>query len=140
MYKIKDLEVIENNIPSCYIKESPVHGMGLFSLQKIPEGAVLTTLDGQYLHDEIIKNIEVDLEKHEYNYLPSQNSWLVRGFLTYYSAINHSKDYNVKILYEPFRIVASRDIEKDEEIFLNYEFEKYPNYFIKKYNISISYL
>lgn len=140
MYKITDIELIEHNIPVCYIKESPIHGMGLFAIADIEKGTVLTTLDGQYLSDEIVKNLNIDLKFQELNYLPTQDMWLVRGFLTDYSAINHSSEPNVRVAYEPLRIIAQKDIKKDEEILMSYSKERFPDYFIKKYNINTEYL
>ena len=140
MNKIKDISLVLQNIETCEIKKSKIHGYGLFAKNEIQEGIVLNILDGQYLKDEIVKDLKINIDIEELNYLPQQNIWLIRGFLTSYSAINHSENNNIKIMYEPLRIVAIKDIKKDEEILLNYKQEQFPDYFIKKYNIETKFL
>ena len=136
----QNLKIIENNIPYAYITKSEIHGFGLFSLKEIENDSILVTLDGQYIKDEELQKLDIDLLNIEYNYIPSINSWLVRGFLTEYSAINHSKEPNIQIFFNPLRIVAIKNIKKEEELFLDYSLTKFPEYFIDKYAVNTDYL
>lgn len=140
MYKIKNKSLIENTILLASIKKSDIHGNGLFANVDIDVGTVLCILDGQYISNKDLQKLDVNLISEELNYIPEQDKWLIRGFLTDYSAINHSKKPNLIIMNEPLRVVALRNIKKDEELLLDYNKEKYPDDFIEKYNIDTKYL
>jgi len=134
--KTQDLEFIRkayvDNINFTYIKKSNIHGQGLFASENIKKGTILGFLDGQVMSwdhwDSIRDEIKEQMGKYEkyilmeYNIIDPQ-TLLVRPFRTKYSLINHSKDANVKIEYNPMRIVTISDIRKDEELRLDYNNE-----------------
>lgn len=90
-----------------YVKESAIHGKGLFARKKIREGQVLGYIKGTptqedgphvlWLH-EIGQGIHVECD------------------LKY---INHNQNPNA-CYYDDLSVVALRDIRKDEEITHNY--------------------
>lgn len=132
----KEINFIENNyidnISFSYIDDSTIHGKGLFASQKISEGTILGFLDGQFMSwdqwEKIRDNIKSSMGKYEkyilmeYNQI-DPNTLLVRPFRTKYSLINHSKNPNVKILKNPHRIVAIKNINKDDEYTIDYNEE-----------------
>ncbi len=122
---------IIDNIKSTYIKESCVHGFGLFASESIEANQCLGMLDGQYiswdLYQELSKslmdnNVEATLFM-EWNAI-HKDLLLTRPFRTKYSYINHSRIPNVKIETSPLRVVTMRKIEKDEELLLDYRKEE----------------
>lgn len=134
--KTQDLEFIQkvyvDNIQFTYIKKSNIHGQGLFASDEIKKDTILGFLDGQVMswdHWECIRDeIQQQMGKYkkyilmEYNIIDPK-TLLVRPFRTKYSLINHSKDANVQIEYNPMRIVAIEDIKQDEELRLDYNNE-----------------
>jgi SET domain-containing protein len=133
----EDLEFVQKNtldtIQYTVINKSTLHGFGLFTIRKIYEDTILAILDGQIMsqskYNEIEKNIakNIDIYKNyffmEVNILDDK-TYLVRPFRTKYSYINHSRIPNVKILQNPLRIIAIRDIESGEELTIDYREEK----------------
>lgn len=121
-----------NNIQFSYIKKSPIHGYGLFAKSTIIKESILGFLGGQVIdwdhYKKIVNKIKNSLGEYqkyicmEWNAL-DEDTLLIRPFRTRYSLINHSRTPNLKILRNPMRIIATRDIEKDEELFLDYRDE-----------------
>ncbi|MCT7586689.1 SET domain-containing protein-lysine N-methyltransferase [Aliarcobacter butzleri] len=139
----KDLDFIINNtidnINFSYIKKSKIHGFGLFSRINIHENTILGNLDGQVIswekYDDLERNISNDIIKYKNYFFMEWNALntktlLVRSLRTKYSYINHSYTPNLKIEYNPIRIITLRKIKKDEELTLDYTKEPLKeNYF-----------
>lgn len=131
-----------NTILDTVIKESEIHGFGLFSKNKIYVGTILCNLDGQVLLKSEYDNIESEISKNirdysnyffmECNYLDDRKV-LSRNMRTSYSYINHSRDPNVEIKYFPIRVVAIKEINKGEELTIDYRKEPLTkDYLIRK--------
>lgn len=137
---MKDMLIVNvvDTIKNTEIKESPVHGMGLFSISGIKKGTVLTELDGQYIswsqYEEISKSFaNKGLENTffmEWNAITT-DLLLVRPFRTKYSFINHTRLPNVKVLQNPLRVVAISDINAGDEILLDYREEPLSEDYLK---------
>ncbi len=125
-----EFENIIDNIKPTYISKSNVHGNGLFALADITKHHCLGTLDGQYmswkLYDKICEQYKSEQFNEaffmEWNAI-TNNLLLTRPFRTKYSFINHSREPNLVIMYDPIRIVALENIKKDEELLLDYRRE-----------------
>jgi len=86
-----------------YVKQSSIHGLGLFANKKIKKGdqigviekAVSTTVDGPYVL-----------------WFEEEEGYQVEGAMKY---INHSEKPNA-VYYNDFTVVALKNIKKDEEI------------------------
>ncbi|MDU2009698.1 SET domain-containing protein-lysine N-methyltransferase [Campylobacter concisus] len=123
-------ETIINNINFTYIAESKIHGFGLFANKNLDSGTILCFLDGQVMswdhYDEIAKSINLGKYQNyifmEWNAL-SNKTLLVRAFRTKYSYINHSSVPNVEIKYNPIRIETIKQINKNDEIVIDYNKE-----------------
>ena len=135
-YSDKEIELIDkcviDNIAFGEIKQSDIHGCGLFAKEKIIKESILCILDGQIMNwseYEVMTNLlrdELDDIKNflfmEWNAL-STEVLLIRTIRTKYSYINHSRKPNLEIRYFPIRIVATRDISIGVELLLDYRNE-----------------
>ena len=123
-------ETVIDNINFTYISESKIHGFGLFANKNLDSGTILCFLDGQVMswdhYDEIAKSINLGKYQNyifmEWNAL-SNKTLLVRAFRTKYSYINHSSVPNVEIKYNPIRIETIKQINKNDEIVIDYNKE-----------------
>lgn len=118
------------------VRDSVIHGKGVFTLEKVPKGKVVwqyTPAHDQRISIEEFKKLPKS-EKNEFRhsgYLsPSSNLWVCppKGDPACYT--NHSNSNNLatvldaKISDEPY-FVANRDIKAGEELTDNYlEFDK----------------
>jgi len=123
-----NLEDTVDNLKNTYIKKSDIHGYGLYAKKDIDKDQVLGYLDGQVidwkLHDEYNLTLE-------WNAI-GDNKLLVRPYRTKYSYINHSREANLLIAYDPIRIISKKNIKKDEELVLDYRLEPLSNEYIEK--------
>jgi len=125
------------NIPHTEIRDSSVHGFGLFAIQTIPQGQVLAVLDGQIMSFDEYELLRVNLGRGlgrlrlhffmEWNALDGDRL-LVRPLRTAYSYINHSTNPNIEaeIMERSVTIRAIRQIEPDQELLLDYRKEPLP--------------
>lgn len=126
-----DADII-NNIPNTKICESEIHGRGLFSTVSIPTGAILAVLDGQLipLAKQQIVSPDICGTHCEWNAV-SKDMLLVRAFRTKYSFINHSNSPNLRLEYNPLRIVVSSDLNRGDELTLDYNREPLPEQYLE---------
>jgi SET domain-containing protein len=127
-----NFENVIDNVSKGYIQKSEIHGNGLFANEDIKKGEILGYLDGQLIdwnqYHEIMGSMPKRSEEMikyvfcEWNAL-SPTELLVRPLRTKYSFINHSRTPNIKLAYEPLRLVACQYIEKDQEFLLDYRKE-----------------
>ena len=130
------------------IRNSPVHGFGLFAVKNwCINNVFVENLGGQVLSHDEYELLQARLAPGlgrmrrfffmEWNALPGDRL-LARPFRTQYSYINHSTETNVRI--EPLScgglsLVISRDIEPEGEFFLDYRLEPLPRgYFESPYS------
>jgi SET domain-containing protein len=123
-----NLEDTIDNLKNTYIQKSNVDGYGLFAHTKIDKNTILGYLDGQIIEWELHSKYNLTLEWNAIG----NNKLLVRPYRTKYSYINHSREANLLIQYDPIRVIAKRDIVKDEELFLDYRLEPLSNEYIEK--------
>ncbi|WP_153913185.1 SET domain-containing protein [Shewanella sp. TC10] len=122
-----------NTIAKTDIKQSELHGFGLFATDLMKEEQILYLFDGQvvsiadYQKIEQLMAQEIEPYKNyifmECNYL-NNTTLLVRNFRTKYSYINHSRTPNTEIRYHPMRLVTLRDIQANEELTIDYRKEQ----------------
>ncbi len=108
------------------LKFSDIDGIGLFSNQFIPKGTVIwkyeTTIDNLYRVDELryIPEIAKKMLNH-YGYRNEYGDYILCGDDARF--FNHSSTPNCLEEYSPggtSPTIALRDIEKDEELTVNY--------------------
>jgi len=129
-----------DNIKDTEIKKSLIHGFGLFCTNIIQKGEVLAELDGQIINKEeyekLMKSISPNIQKYKDYFFMECNiiddeTYLVRAFRTKYSYINHSKNANIKLLQNPLRLLAISQINKGEELTIDYSKEKLSEEYLK---------
>ncbi len=120
------VDVIDNLVDS-EIKQSLLHGLGLFATKKIEKNAVLGHLDGQIVPWEQHQKYRQTLEWN----IVEGGALLVRPYRTKYSYINHHRSPNLVLEYAPLRVVALRDIMAEEELTLDYRKEDLPADYIE---------
>ncbi|WP_031574871.1 SET domain-containing protein-lysine N-methyltransferase [Acidithiobacillus thiooxidans] len=124
--------------PDAEIRNSPVHGFGLFSLRHWSAGETLCNrLDGQVLSYDEYEQLRLLMAPMlgrvrnfffmEWNALPG-GRLLSRPFRTTYSYINHSEKPNLQLslLDERLSLVAIRDVRPGDEFTLDYRLESLP--------------
>jgi SET domain-containing protein len=105
------------------LKKSPIHGLGVFSSQRISKGEIIE--ECPFLAFPQNKNEQVPVFSNYTFCFPRGEMWtthaLVTGYGSYY---NHSEKANVNWYTENelglFVFKALRDIKEDEELFINY--------------------
>jgi len=106
-----------------YIKDSPLHNLGVFSSQKIKKGEVIDICPFLSFPQSSRETIPV-FTNYAFCYPRSEN-WtthaLVMGYGSYY---NHSEtpsvDWKTNEEDRTFIFFSLRDINKGEELFINY--------------------
>ena len=106
-----------------YLKDSPLHNLGVFSSQKIEKGEVIDICPFLSFPQSSKEKIPV-FSNYAFCYPRSEN-WtthaLVLGYGSYY---NHSEtpsvDWNTNEDDRTFIFFTLRDIDEGEELFINY--------------------
>ncbi len=108
-----------------FVKESGIHGKGIFTAVKIPKDALITVISGEVISEkECIRREEeennVYIFWNEHNYIDTANTTLIKY-------INHNCDPNCSV--EEFdenslSLIASRDIEAGEELTIDYGYDE----------------
>ncbi|EGQ63713.1 hypothetical protein GGI1_21152 [Acidithiobacillus sp. GGI-221] len=153
----RDLLFVRTNTKALFcgaeIRNSPVHGFGLFASRKWSAGEVpCDRMDGQILSHDEYEQLQMRMAPAlgrmrnfffmEWNALPG-NMLLARPFRTSYSYINHSPEPNLKVAFDglapckgaSLSLVVLRDIQPDEEFTLDYRLEPLPRgYFETPYS------
>lgn len=89
--------------PLVYVKDSDIHGKGLFAKKKIKSGAIIGELKGKPTKKDGPHVLWLDDDK---------SGFKVQGVFKY---INHDASPNA-CYYDDLTVVALKDIRKDEEI------------------------
>ena len=133
-----------DNIDDTEIRESKIHGYGLFALRDFNEGEAICALDGQVMPWSKYAELEKELkgkigELSDYIFMEwnciRPDALLVRPFRTKYSYINHSrKKRNLKL--KKIRdgcilIVVEEYVAKGGELLLDYNDEPLSEEYIK---------
>jgi len=111
---------------SLFLNISAFNGFGLFSHNKITKGQKIFSLYGEITNKEHLNSKNFF---GEWNAL-SDNSFVVRKDRTSYGFINHSRKPNCEINVKTMEVIAIRNIEKNEEILLDYRKEPLPKEYI----------
>ena len=122
--------IIENDdAPFTYVKESTVEGYGLFAAKDIKKDELVIDyrmfpkdwkkiLFTELSEEQIRKNWYVMLNDEE---CITSDKW------SKFSYINHSRTPNCDWVLSIHKIIANRDIPKDEELFIDYRLELRPS-------------
>ena len=94
--------------PLVYVKDSAIHGKGLFAKQTIKAGAIIGEISGKPAADDGPYVLWLD-----------EDSRLGIEVQNVFKYINHNSKPNA-CYYDDLTVVALRDIKKDEEITHHY--------------------
>jgi SET domain-containing protein len=111
-----------------YVKKSPIHGLGVFASELINEGEMIEECPILKLP---VKKGQTNYTLIDYTFLwPKSNDWenhvIGLGFASLY---NHSNNPNANwisnVERNTFKFISTKEIKKDEEIFIYYGGENY---------------
>jgi len=104
------------------VRESPIHGMGVFAKENIKSGEIIENCHFTILEQKFF-DINKKLQEYVFAYpkINAKNSVVVWGYGSIY---NHSKNNNADWIVDEeknvFTFFTLRDIKKGEEICINY--------------------
>ena len=106
------------------VQKSPIHGNGVFATRHIPKNTIITSYDGE----DIDRATALSRSDKSYMRTVSFGHHVIDGLRTPTrgrgagSFVNHSSTPNATfwIRYDRVWIKALRDIQRDEEVFVNY--------------------
>ena len=117
-----------DNAPLAYIADSQIEGKGLFALNGFNKGDII--LDYRPFKDTFIKIAWKDLTQYQTNHnwmVPIDDEYcLTSDPVSKIHYVNHSREPNGDWRISDMIILAARDIQKDEEIFIDYRLEYRP--------------
>ena len=111
------------------VRESEIHGYGIFTNAFIPEGECIMRITGEVISEaECIRreneNNNVYIFWNEINYIDTIKTEKIKY-------INHDCDYNCDVAdgdESSLLLIAARDIQPDEELTIDYGYEEIYDY------------
>jgi len=122
--------IIDNDdAPFTYVKESSVEGYGLFASKNIKRGDLVIDYRMFPRDWKKLKYTELSPEQIRKNWYVMLNDeeCITSDKYSKFSYINHSRKPNCDWILSIHKIVANQDIEKDEELFIDYRLEPRPS-------------
>jgi SET domain-containing protein len=116
-----------NHLPHLAVRNSALHGRGLFALEPIAEGTVLGVYPLLILSAEDTETLKSTRLYHYVFYVDEDAAGRVRAAIGFglISMCNHSPEANTVFEVDPLRqevtLTASRPISADEEVLIDYE-------------------
>ena len=122
--------IIDNDdAPFTYVKDSDVEGYGLFAAKKIKKNDLV--IDYRMFPKDWRKTRYSDLTEEQklknWYVMLDTTSCITSDKYSKFSYINHSRTPNCEWVLNIHKIIANRDIEKDEELFIDYRLEPRPS-------------
>jgi hypothetical protein len=122
------LLIEEDNAPDTYVKKSIIEGFGLYASKEFKFGDLI--IDYNLFPENWYKMKYVDLSEEQirknwYVMIDNQNC-ITSDKYSKFSYINHSRNPNCFWNVDKRIISADRDIQKDEELFIDYRLEPRP--------------
>ncbi len=109
-----------------YVKESGIHGLGLFSSIKISAGETIMIIKGEAISGDECERREED-ENNVYIFWNGDDCYIDTAMTDKIKYINHKCDYNCEVAdgdETSLLLVATRDIEPNEELTIDYGYEE----------------
>lgn len=125
------MQSIDNDFEiSVYVKESGIHGKGLFSSTKIEEGKTIMVIKGEVISGDECERRENE-EDNVYIFWNGDDCYIDTAMTNKIKFINHKCEYNCEVVDNDetsLLLVADRDIEPDEELTIDYGYEEIYEY------------
>jgi SET domain-containing protein len=119
----------EDNALDAYVKESSIEGYGLFASKDFKKGELIVDYNlfpENWYEMKYVDLSEKQIRKNWYVMIDSE-SCITSDKFSKFSYINHSRNPNCFWDVDKGIIFADRDIQKDEELFIDYRLEPRPN-------------
>jgi uncharacterized protein len=117
------------NISNLMVKDSSVHGMGLFSTIEHKEGQLITIISGELINgDECVKRED---EGNVYIFYKDEDEYIDASKHSQLRYLNHSCNYNCDIDEDEngnLILFAVEDIQSGEELTIDYGYEEIYDY------------
>lgn len=111
------------------VKNSSVHGSGLFSTIEFKEGQLITIISGEFINgDECMRRED---EGNVYIFYKSDDEYIDVSKHSQFRYLNHSCDYNCDIDEDEngnLILFAAVDIKSDEELTIDYGYDEIYDY------------
>lgn len=122
--------IIDNDdAPFTYVKASSVEGFGLFTSKDIKKDELV--IDYRLFPKDWCKVRYIDLNEEQirknWYVMLNDDDCITSDKYSKFSYINHSREPNCDWKLTMHKIIANRDIPKDEELFIDYRLEPRPN-------------
>jgi len=118
--------MIINNL---IVRDSSVHGLGLFSAVEHKEGQIITIINGDLINaDECVRREE---EGNVYIFYKNENEYIDASNHSQLRYLNHSCNYNCDIDEDEngnLILFATTNIQPGEELTIDYGYEEIYNY------------
>ena len=117
----------ENNV---FVKESEIHGNGLFTSTDISKNEIIMVIKGEVISaDECVRR--ENEEDNVYIFWVDDNCYIDTAMTDKIKYINHNCDFNCDIIdrdEKSLYLVAYRDINKGEELTIDYGYDEIYEY------------
>jgi SET domain-containing protein len=124
-----NITIDNDDAPFTYVKESSVEGYGLFAAKGIKKNDLV--IDYRMFPKDWRKIRYSDLTEEQirknWYVMLNDEECITSDKYSKFSYINHSRTPNCEWVLSIHKIIANRDIEKDEELFIDYRLEPRPN-------------
>lgn len=122
--------IVDNDdAPFTYVKESSVEGYGLFASKNLKKNDLV--IDYRMFPKDWYKTRFIDLTEEQirknWYVMLNDEECITSDKWSKFSYINHSRTPNCDWFLNIHKIIANRDIKKDEELFIDYRLEPRPN-------------
>jgi SET domain-containing protein len=118
-----------DNAPFTHIKESAISGLGLFASKPLKKGDIV--VDDNPFIGRYYKRKWEDLTPEQCNknwLLPLDEKYcMTMDYSNKLHYINHSRNPNCEWQIKKLTVIANRDIQQNEELFVDYRLEYRPN-------------
>lgn len=116
-------------ISNLTVKDSSVHGMGLFSTIEHKEGQIITIISGELINGE--ECVKREDEGNVYIFYKDEDEYIDASSHAQLRYLNHSCDYNCDIDEDDngnLILFAVADIQSGEELTIDYGYEEIYDY------------
>ena len=116
-------------IDNLIVKDSSVHGMGLFTTTEHKEGQIITIIKGELINaDECVRRED---EGNVYIFYKDENEYIDASNHSQLRYLNHSCNYNCDIDEDEngnLILFAAEDIQSGEELTIDYGYDEIYDY------------
>jgi len=126
---MQEIIIDNDDAPFTYVKTSTTEGLGLFAKEGIKKNDLV--IDYRLFPRDWRKVLFTELSEEQirknWYVMLSNEECITSDKYSKFSYINHSREPNCDWVLSIHKIIANRDIKKDEELFIDYRLEPRPN-------------